>query len=403
LRAAAHPPVATRPSRDSDILVEEKRPVEPATPVIPAPRAPEPTRKPVTIEDTLSGDGAASIEAGDPLAEADFHMAYGLYDQAADLVQLAIKREPRRRELKLKLLEIYFVWSNRERFLELAREMKASRADAPSGEWDKVLIMGKQIAPEDPLFAGTPRAGAGDLDMELHGGTGTFDMNLGAGFPTAPDIDLTASAPKVTDETGLDFVLDVPQRGAPDAASLAPTVEMQQLGKPRVLDDTEEVPIESLGIEVDAGHALDDLERADDMLAPQAARSSVEDTVENRAIGVGTDETVEEDLLSSTNLMKMSETLAAGLPDSTSETAIFDLSDATGELPTLETLKIADVDYSLGEEAATMSEVGTKLDLARAYIDMGDPEGARAILDEVLHEGNASQKQEAQRLTASLP
>ena len=34
-----------------------------------------------------------------------------------------------------------------------------------------------------------------------------------------------------------------------------------------------------------------------------------------------------------------------------------------------------------------MSEVGTKLDLARAYMDMGDPEGARNILEEVLSEG----------------
>ena len=42
-----------------------------------------------------------------------------------------------------------------------------------------------------------------------------------------------------------------------------------------------------------------------------------------------------------------------------------------------------------------MSEVGTKLDLARAYMDMGDPDGARSILDEVLQEGNATQKQEA--------
>ena len=50
-----------------------------------------------------------------------------------------------------------------------------------------------------------------------------------------------------------------------------------------------------------------------------------------------------------------------------------------------------------------MSEVGTKLDLARAYIDMGDPEGARSILDEVLKEGSAVQKQEAERLVASLP
>ncbi len=54
-------------------------------------------------------------------------------------------------------------------------------------------------------------------------------------------------------------------------------------------------------------------------------------------------------------------------------------------------------------EPVTMSEVGTKLDLARAYMDMGDPEGARSILEEVLSEGSASQKQEAQRLIGSLP
>jgi pilus assembly protein FimV len=54
-------------------------------------------------------------------------------------------------------------------------------------------------------------------------------------------------------------------------------------------------------------------------------------------------------------------------------------------------------------EPATMSEVGTKLDLARAYMDMGDPEGARSILDEVLNEGSVSQKQEARRLIDSLP
>jgi pilus assembly protein FimV len=50
-----------------------------------------------------------------------------------------------------------------------------------------------------------------------------------------------------------------------------------------------------------------------------------------------------------------------------------------------------------------MSEVGTKLDLARAYVDMGDPEGARSILEEVLKEGNAAHKLEAERLLAGLP
>jgi pilus assembly protein FimV len=46
--------------------------------------------------------------------------------------------------------------------------------------------------------------------------------------------------------------------------------------------------------------------------------------------------------------------------------------------------------------------VGTKLDLAKAYLDMGDPEGARSMLEEVLAEGNDTQKGEAQRLMAEI-
>jgi hypothetical protein len=58
---------------------------------------------------------------------------------------------------------------------------------------------------------------------------------------------------------------------------------------------------------------------------------------------------------------------------------VLDSSESTGEVPVIETTRIqpapdlSSIDFSLGEEAATMSEVGTKLDLARAYIDMGDP------------------------------
>ena len=68
------------------------------------------------------------------------------------------------------------------------------------------------------------------------------------------------------------------------------------------------------------------------------------------------------------------------------------------------TQRISAEDLALPDlEPVTMSEVGTKLDLARAYMDMGDPEGARNILAEVLQEGSVTQKQEAQRLLSSLP
>ena len=47
-------------------------------------------------------------------------------------------------------------------------------------------------------------------------------------------------------------------------------------------------------------------------------------------------------------------------------------------------------------------EVATKLDLAQAYIDMGDSDGARDILSEVLSEGDEGQKNEAKELLARL-
>jgi len=88
----------------------------------------------------------------------------------------------------------------------------------------------------------------------------------------------------------------------------------------------------------------------------------------------------------------------------------FDLDD-TGESEALdietegseaETVMLGDADDSLGEGlSAEGDEVATKLDLARAYIDMGDSEGAKGILEEVVAEGNDAQKAEAQELLQS--
>ena len=64
---------------------------------------------------------------------------------------------------------------------------------------------------------------------------------------------------------------------------------------------------------------------------------------------------------------------------------------AKKEIPAL------DDDFFSGDDA-----VGTKLDLAKAYLDMGDPDGARSMLEEVVAEGNDAQKAEAHRLIAEL-
>src|SRR6185369_4141831 len=131
------------------------------------------------LDETMSSETQVRFDQQDALAEADFHMAYGLYDQAADLVKIAIEREPARRDLKLKLLEIYFVWGNKDLFLDTARELHGTRDQALQGEWDKVLIMGKQIAPEDAMFKGEAGAPHVDLvDVNLEGGENRVDVDL---------------------------------------------------------------------------------------------------------------------------------------------------------------------------------------------------------------------------------
>ena len=58
---------------------------------------------------------------------------------------------------------------------------------------------------------------------------------------------------------------------------------------------------------------------------------------------------------------------------------------------------IADLENSISD-----NEIATKLDLARAYVDMGEPDGAYEILDEVISKGNKSQQLLAKKLLKSI-
>jgi pilus assembly protein FimV len=439
------------PSRrgEPNIVVEERHAAEPAVAAAAAASAAksEAGRRATTVADTISGDGPVSIEAGDPLAEADFHMAYGLYDQAADLVQLALKREPQRRDLMLKLVEIFFVWGNRDRFLETARQMYSTRGQASAGEWDKVLIMGRQIAPDDELFADKTLSAAASLDLELQGGTSTTDFELPEAGVAPVDLEFTGQAPEVRGEDSVDFLIDEPERGGPEAGSLSPTVEAPGV-RPPVEESTAELAIEELGLDTGSLEGFDsnvseprtgDIEAtAEQTMADQ--RRFAEDTVQQDMSkrGVGYEDTVEEDiskgrsafeesaqqpavhdagetpekdLLSATSMLRvdldeLGKEVLEEVADSGTE--MIDLSGPTGEIPAIDlsdledTGEVEQVDLK-DDSDITMSEVGTKLDLARAYIDMGDPEGARSILEEVLKEGNAGHKQEAERLMSGLP
>ena len=512
-------------------------------------------------DDTMSSESAVNLDQGDPLAEADFHMAYGLYDQAADLVRIALEREPDRRDLRLKLLEIYFVWGNKDAFLQTAKSLETTRDRAPAGEWDKIVIMGKQICPDDPMFASVAGSGRGAgalVDLNLEGGENRVDIDL-FGDPEAEhgrtdhakesDMAATGESPSMRAGSDLDFTLDTPERGADESQTREmpprdePTVESELMNfadaptgespalksndlhdrissrLPVKADQTVEVSIDDLGLDLDSleetgspaasgSHleetdhpadaptmvaGLDDrsrrmmaeaesrsrdrdlteLEReleasfvADlgpdheeiktEVLGPESAptvqmprefdasptsrfkspefsdvadaqKLDVNSTSRLRGLGALSGDSIDLDLDRLANALGSGDTVEQPrAEDEIFSTEVFeasqrsrrvdlDVGDAmnSAEAPTNKLTAInattrntkiqADDDVLPELEPVTMSEVGTKLDLARAYMDMGDPEGARSILEEVVHEGSASQKQEAQRLIETLP
>ena len=76
----------------------------------------------------------------------------------ADVLKLAIEREPDRHDLRMKLLELYYsaAATNRKAFLDVVHNLARNRDHLQSDQWDKIAFMGRQIAAESPLFSEQP-------------------------------------------------------------------------------------------------------------------------------------------------------------------------------------------------------------------------------------------------------
>ncbi len=348
----------------STILVEESH-----APHVEASKAAPSSQR--AIDDTMSAEGPLNLDTADPVKEAEFHLAYGLYPQAADVLVRAIAHEPQRRELKYKLREVHFVAGDKAAFVALAHELSRKSAQDAEGLWEQALIMGRQIAAEDPMFVSSGKLSA-TLDMDLRAQTSgqtSVDLNpakrVEGGAARATDLDVSGagagakkasgsvsvaeSSEQMLDLGALDRALakkPAADRANPSTAD-SPTMEMPRLVIPPTrpsqhLDATAEMSVSDLNF------SLDELAKTGSIPAAEAA------------------------------------TLIAAMSDN-------------------DRARLESIDAGRTSNASvSLSEVGTKLDLARAYIEMADPEGARSILAEVLNEGTPAQRQDAERLLKTL-
>ena len=309
-----------------------------------------PSGEPLTIgippeeeskEDTISSQTIINLEQADPVAEADFHMAYGLYDQAAELVEKGLEAEPGRRDLRLKLLEVFFVWGNKDSFLQTAQVLRTEMGDESDSDWDKVVIMGKQICPDESLFSAvTASAGAVDVDVDLDASDGD-----------APALDLAFDA---DDGAGVD--LDIGDFSAPDLE-----FQLEASGTQEAIEEELDLGAQTAaGLEAALFDSSDD---ASDEPIAALETDSLEATQESPTIETPISPTVETPDFDS----ERTDTADAMLPDSptaespTLETAL----ESTGELPTVE-------QPAISEDARDPNDRTAEIDLDDLGLDIED-------------------------------
>ena len=327
-----------------------------------------------SLEDTFSSETAVNLDQTDPLAEADFHMAYGLYDQAADLVNGALESDPNDQALISKLCEIYFVWGNRDAFVDAAGRLKAAVGDGSSAVWDKIVIMGQQIAAEHEFFAGAGVAGATkavDLSFESEmDDVVELDMDFGGDDAAESDIidlgaDLGGDAPTDGGDDAVDFLFEEPTSEesaidddtatveadmdvtaempvATEATVETPTIEQQFEG----LDGTSELPsldhtlgdaISEIGQDSDATAEIN-LDELD--LDITGTNEALEDTGINEALS---------DIDVTGSNPEIDEALDFGDLD-TSDTGMRLAPDETGRMPLMDVEKETQTDAAIDDD-----------------------------------------------------
>lgn len=314
----------------------------------------------------------------DPMAEADVYLAYGRDEQAEEILKEAITKDADRLELKLKLLEIYFQRHDLKTFEIVAEELYAT-STGKGPVWQKAEEMGYRLDPANPLFkrgahpAGSPTAG---LEPEI-----TTEEEAPSSSPPMTDrIDFAAVARELDAVSGPSFGGAAPPPLSSDGPLFAPADPA--VGEENTIDF-------STGLGTDEATAT---------TAPaETAPNTLDFSWNDADSGAVAPPPVAEEFALQFDDEDIASLSAADLNFSVPS------EDRTpGFLPANAHATDEEGDLVIEAEADSIDSdaVETKLALARAYREMGDTEGARSILDEVLAEGNEQQRRQARELAS---
>lgn len=374
---------------------------------VPAPNvtlAAAPTPTPAPVVAPTAAPSVASVlaplavavapeNANDALVQAQSHIDRGHLNQAADVLEQAIKYETKRSDLRLKLMEVYGLQNDKDGFITQERQLVANGENHAQVEQLKSRFPAMAV-----LAAGVSAAvAAAALDAQ-------YVKDLMEDKP--------ASVPEAEAEafdTDFDLSLDELEAASPAAVDNADQQTFETLLQQQT--EAKPAPEDLSDFDLDLQLEPPSSQSDDDFL------SGLEDQMKD--VSPVEPPTLTPAALDDLDLPEDFDLSLADEPDAPAakpDAFASELDDVNAELDRLsQSLESPPIEPSFTAEDAALGgdepefdflsgtdEVATKLDLAQAYIDMGDTDGARDILSEVLTEGNETQRGEAKEMLGRL-
>lgn len=401
-------------------------------------------------------DDSVKQELGDVIGEADIYIAYGRFSHAAELLKQGCDAEPNREDIRLKLLEVLaetgdvFEFSKHDAILkdssdksilqaadalylkihgvERSGEVEAGLAESDVAEHDIVEPGPEDEFPQETTFsAGSEDAEEFGLDFpasaeaevetkavslddsdEMAAEPESLGETLDLDDSLSTDLEFELPDMESNEDDGFSLDLDVSGEAGSEEDTLAGLegqtgddlggLELDNFGDDEAVSEVAAVPEEGFDLDLDDMGELDlgGDESSEFDGGVELDLDGLTSTLEEAGVDLSdaAELLVEEDSLEDSLSVSADESFE--LPGSS------DLADSSAS----EASSDESVDINLDEDdldlLSDLDENATKLDLARAYLEMGDASGAKEILQEVLAEGNDTQKQDAEEMLGQI-
>ncbi|CAH1194412.1 Motility protein FimV [Candidatus Nitrotoga sp. BS] len=333
---------------------------------------------------TTSDTNQPQTDDFDPISGADLFLNFGRDEQAEKILKEGLSKNPANHQIHLKLLSIYANRKDTHSFATIARQLRDS-GDVKA--WEQAAIMGLKLEPNNPMYGGTVRAAVEEASFDATPSPNTsLDEGKTNKTPSALDfdLDLDFSTPTVSPDSAETSLSHSDSKNA--TVDFDVTASHTKLSTSNIhKEETSAVNLDNSVLDV----------TAEDTFIPAAPLHKTEVSAPAN-LNEPMDFTLDfPDAIKSVDKLEVPPVKAA--PKEIMDIGLSDINLS------LDKPDVPPPALAAEERDARWHDAATKLDLAKAYQEMGDAAGAREILEEVVREGDEQHRRVAEALLQQLP